>query len=83
MFIDAWKPDYIRFLKLVRDRVVVGGVIVAHNVTNYARDMVDYLAAVKNDPGLETTFEELSAEGMSVSRIRGSKSPPLRDRRHP
>ena len=75
VFIDAWKPDYIKFLKLVRDRVTGGGVIVAHNVTNYARDMGDYLAAIKNDAGLETTFEELSAEGMSVSTVRSLKSP--------
>jgi predicted O-methyltransferase YrrM len=70
VFIDAWKPDYINFLKLIRDRVAVGGVIVAHNVTNYSRDMEDYLEAIRNDAGLETTFEELSAEGMSVSRVR-------------
>ena len=76
VFIDAWKPDYVKFLKLVRDRVQAGGVIVAHNVTNYARDMQDYLAAVRNDPGLETTFEELSAEGMSVSKVLGSAPAP-------
>ena len=74
VFIDAWKPDYVKFLKLVRDRVAAGGVIVGHNVTNYAQDMQDYLAAVRNDPGLETTFHELSAEGMSVSVVRGPGS---------
>jgi len=76
VFIDAGKPDYVKFLKLVRDRVVAGGAIIAHNVTNYARDMQDFLAAVQNDPGLETTFQELSAEGMSVSRVRDPKSLP-------
>jgi len=59
----------------VRDRVAAGGVIVGHNVTNYARDMQDYLAAVRNDPGLETTFHELSAEGLSVSVVRDPGSP--------
>jgi predicted O-methyltransferase YrrM len=73
IFIDAWKPDYVKFLNLLRDRVVTGGAIVGHNVTNYARDMQDYLAAIQNDPGLETTFHELSAEGMSVSIVRGLK----------
>ena len=71
VFIDAWKPDYVKFLYLLRDRVVKGGAIVAHNVTNYAHDMRDYLEAIQNDACLETTFEELSAEGMSVSIIRG------------
>ena len=73
VFIDAWKPDYVKFLNLLRDRVVTGGAIIGHNVTNYARDMRDYLAAIQNDPGLETTFEALSAEGMSVSIVRAPK----------
>jgi predicted O-methyltransferase YrrM/outer membrane lipoprotein-sorting protein len=76
VFIDAWKPDYVKFLKMLRGRVVPGGAIVGHNVTNYARDMQDYLAAIREDPGLETTFHELSAEGMSVSIVR-SPEPPL------
>jgi len=76
VFIDAWKPDYVKFLSLLRNRVVSGGAIVGHNVTNYAHDMQDYLAAIKSDSGLETTFEELSAEGMSVSLVRGLKQIP-------
>jgi predicted O-methyltransferase YrrM len=77
IFIDAWKPDYVRFLNLVRGRVVEGGAIVGHNVTNHAEDMQDYLAAIRNDAGLETTFHELSAEGISVSIVlgRGSRRP--------
>lgn len=70
IFIDAWKPDYLKFFHLLRDRVKPGGAIVAHNVTNYARDMQDYLDAIRNDPGLETTFNELSGEGMSISIVR-------------
>lgn len=73
VFIDAWKPDYVRFLSLVRNRIARGGAIVGHNVTNYARDMEGYLSAIRNDPGLETTFHELSAEGMSVSIVRAPK----------
>lgn len=72
VFIDAWKPDYVKFLNLVRGRVVPGGAIIGHNVTNYARDMQDYLAAIRKDSGLETTFHELSAEGMSVSIVRST-----------
>jgi len=70
IFIDAWKPDYVKFLHLLRDRIRPGGAIIAHNVTNYARDMKEYLEAIKNDPGLENTFKELSAEGMSISIVR-------------
>jgi len=71
VFIDAWKPDYVKFLNLLRDRVVRGGAIVAHNVTNYGHDMRDYLEAIRNDSNLETTFDESSAEGMSISIVRG------------
>lgn len=67
VFIDAWKPDYVRFLRLLKERVLPGGAIVAHNVTNYARDMQEFLEAIQNDPSLETTFHEISAEGFSVS----------------
>lgn len=67
VFIDAWKPDYVKFLRLLEDRILPGGAIIAHNVTNYARDMQEFLDAIKNDPSLETTFHEISAEGFSVS----------------
>jgi predicted O-methyltransferase YrrM len=67
IFIDANKDDYLKFLKFLKDRILPGGALIAHNVTNYARDMRDFLDAVKNDPELETTFYEISAEGFSVS----------------
>jgi predicted O-methyltransferase YrrM len=67
VFIDAWKPDYVKFLHLLKDRILPGGAIIAHNVTNYARDMQEFLDAIGNDPSLETTFHEISAEGFSVS----------------
>lgn len=75
VFIDAWKPDYVKFFHLLRSRIAPGGAIIAHNVTNYARDMKDFLEIIKNDSGLETTFHELSEEGMSVSIARSPKSP--------
>ncbi len=67
IFIDAWKPDYVKFLRLLKDRILPGGAIVAHNVTNYARDMQEFLKVIRNDPTLETTFHEISAEGFSLS----------------
>lgn len=70
VFIDAWKPDYLKYFNLLRDRVRSGGAIIAHNVTNHARDMKGYLDAIKADPGLETMFNEISAEGMSISIVK-------------
>ena len=70
VFIDAWKPDYLKYLDLLRDRIRPGGAIIAHNVTNHARDMQEFLDAIKNGPGLETTFNEISGEGMSISIVK-------------
>jgi predicted O-methyltransferase YrrM len=70
VFIDAWKPDYIKFLRLVRDRVVVGGAIAAHNVVSQTHHMKDFLYVIENDPDFETTIHESSQAGVSVSFIR-------------
>ncbi len=67
IFIDAWKPDYLKFLELVRDRVRPGGAITAHNVLSYADDMQDFLDALEREPNLQTTIHGVSREGVSVS----------------
>jgi caffeoyl-CoA O-methyltransferase len=67
IFIDANKEDYLRFWKLLKDRVTPGGAVVAHNAINYARDMRDFLESIKNDPEFETTIHRTSGEGISVS----------------
>lgn len=70
IFIDAWKPDYIKFLQMLRDRVLPGGAITAHNVISQNHHMRDFLDAIENDPGLETTIYETSRAGVSVSIVR-------------
>jgi predicted O-methyltransferase YrrM len=70
VFIDAWKPDYIRFLELIRGRVKPGGAITAHNVISQERPMHDFLEAIESDPGLETAIVERSTEGISVSIVK-------------
>ncbi len=67
VFIDAWKPDYIKFWGMLKGRVAPGGAITAHNVSSQARDMRDFLDAIKNDPDFETTLHEVSPAGISVS----------------
>jgi hypothetical protein len=67
IFIDANKEDYGRFLKMLKGRLKPGGALVGHNVTNSAREMKDFLAAIQDDPELETTFHPISAEGISLS----------------
>jgi len=70
IFLDAWKPDYIRFFELIRGRVKPGGAIAAHNVIAQERSMRDFLEAIENDQGLETTYIEVSSEGISLSIVK-------------
>jgi predicted O-methyltransferase YrrM len=67
VFLDAWKPDYKRFLDLVVPRLSPGGLFLAHNVVNKRDEMRDFLAAIETSPALVTTFVSPSHEGMSVS----------------
>ena len=70
VFIDAWKPDYHKYLLMVRDRVPRGGAITAHNVTGSARQMSDFLDAITSDSGLETKIHRVSGQGISVSIVK-------------
>jgi len=67
VFVDAWKPDYKRFLDLVLPRLIRHGLFLAHNVVNKKNEMRDFLAAIKNDPRLWTAIVAPSAEGISIS----------------
>jgi len=67
VFLDAWKPDYIKFFNMVYPRLDPGGVFLAHNVVNKAKDMQPFLAAIQNNPGLFTSIVMPGSEGMSVS----------------
>jgi caffeoyl-CoA O-methyltransferase len=67
VFIDAWKPDYIRYLKMVLPKVRSGGVITAHNVKSQASEMPDFLEAIQNSPELKTEFVNVGPSGLSVS----------------
>jgi len=67
VFIDAWKPDYIRYFRMVFPKVRVGGAIFAHNVLSHGDEMRDFLEAVENHPDLETWIELRSRAGISVS----------------
>jgi caffeoyl-CoA O-methyltransferase len=67
VFLDAWKPDYVKFFELVYPRLSPGGLFVAHNVVNKKEEMEPFLSAIQNRPGLFTTIVSPSSEGMSVS----------------
>ncbi len=67
VFLDAWKPDYRKFLELVYPRLVKGGLFLAHNVVNKRDEMKEFLTAIEGNADLFTTIVAPSGEGMSVS----------------
>jgi caffeoyl-CoA O-methyltransferase len=67
VFLDAWKPDYVKFLELTLPRLERGGVFVAHNVINKRDEMLDFLEAIERSPDLVTSIVSAGSEGLSVS----------------
>jgi caffeoyl-CoA O-methyltransferase len=67
VFLDAWKPDYLKFFQMVSPRLAPGGLFVAHNVVNKKDDMQPFLDAIQADLRFFTTIVSPSSEGMSVS----------------
>jgi predicted O-methyltransferase YrrM len=67
VFIDAWKPDYIRYFRMVFSKVRAGGAIFAHNVLSHGSEMREFLEAIEEHPDLETWIERRSRAGISVS----------------
>ena len=70
VFIDAWKPDYEKYLKLVLPKMKPGGVITAHNVTSEGGSMKGFLEEIHNNPKLETTIDRTNRAGVSISYVK-------------
>jgi predicted O-methyltransferase YrrM len=68
VFIDAWKPDYVRYLDLALPKLRPGGVIIAHNVGSQGQALPEFVQALRASPQLETEFVPLTWSGFSVSR---------------
>ncbi len=67
VFIDAWKPDYIRYFEMIYPKVRVGGAIFAHNVLSHGSEMRDFLEEIEKHPDLDTHIDRRSRAGISVS----------------
>ncbi|GIU73670.1 MAG: caffeoyl-CoA O-methyltransferase [Bryobacteraceae bacterium] len=67
VFIDAWKPDYLRYYELVLPKVRSGGAILAHNTRNAAFTLRPFLERIQNDPAVKTEFLRESPQGLSIS----------------
>lgn len=67
VFIDADKQGYADYLKKLLPLVKPGGLIVAHNTTNSAPDLKDYVQAITTNPDLDTVFMNSSDRGIGVT----------------
>ena len=70
IFIDANKPDYLKYLKAIEPKLKKGAVVVADNVIVSARAMADYLTYVQTSPNYDTVIIRASMEkkdGMAIS----------------
>jgi predicted O-methyltransferase YrrM len=70
VFIDAHKPDYLRYFKALESRLVPGAVVVADNVIQSRAAMRDYLQYLETHPDWESVVIRASEEkndGMMIS----------------
>lgn len=70
VFLDALKPDYMKYLKILEPRIKRGATLVADNVIASARQMQDFLQYIQSSPDYDTVIIRASMEkndGMSVS----------------
>jgi predicted O-methyltransferase YrrM len=67
VFLDAWKPDYLKFFEMTLPRIDSGGLFVSHNVINKRDDMLDFLSTIDTHPDVLTSIVSPGSEGMSIS----------------
>jgi caffeoyl-CoA O-methyltransferase len=66
VFLDADKEGYLDYLRKLRPRVRVNGLIVAHNMV-YPTPDPRFVEAITRDPGLETVFLNMQGAGVAVT----------------
>jgi len=69
-FLDALKPDYLKYLKIIEPKLKPGAVVVADNVIQSAGQMQDFLDYVQNSGNYDTVIVRASLDkkdGMSLS----------------
>lgn len=67
LYIDADKSGYFDYFTKLLPLVRPGGLILAHNTTDQASQMQDFLKAVTNNPALETIFLFKQPSGLSLT----------------
>lgn len=69
VFIDAWKEEYLAYLRAVEPKLQARAIIVADNVIQFADEMRDFLDAVDSDPKYQSVIvgaSEKKHDGMMV-----------------
>lgn len=67
LFLDADKTGYLDYLNKLLPLVRPGGLILAHNTTDRAAEMKDYIQAVTTNPDLETIFLYKEGPGLALT----------------
>ncbi len=67
LYIDADKTGYFDYFTKLLPLVRPGGLILAHNTTDQASQMQDYLKAITSNPELETIFLYKQPSGLGVT----------------
>jgi predicted O-methyltransferase YrrM len=70
VFIDAHKPDYLKYFRALEPKLKPGAVVVADNVIRSASAMRDYLEFMQSSPEWESVIIRASEEkndGMMIS----------------
>jgi caffeoyl-CoA O-methyltransferase len=80
LFLDADKTGYLDYLNKLLPLVRPGGLIIAHNTTDRAEDMKEYIEAITTNPSLETVFLHKDDQGIALTlkerRTKEDKQPP-------
>ncbi len=70
VFIDALKPDYLKYFKLLEPKLTRNATVVADNVIVSARQMADYLNYIQSNPNYDSVTIRASLhknDGMLVA----------------
>jgi len=68
VFSDADKEWYLKYFEILAPKLEVGGCFTAHNVLNiWMRGMNEFLDAINNHNDFETTIDNTSKSGISIS----------------
>jgi predicted O-methyltransferase YrrM len=67
VFIDADKTEYLQYLKLMKDKLHEGTIVVADTAGIFADQMPDYLDYVRNSGKYNSRFFQVGEDGIEVS----------------